>query len=272
VDSSGKVFHPNITAVKSSVATLKYITKFDKKFLTNLEVDKNGNTLSLNERLKEIVDKEGITSALDFFTENYPGKVATSFNSIKSNLNAYSKYLNSKREEKFVRFYDVNSFVRNSETERILNWWEKNPKTTLVLVGDSGYGKTQFARALTKDYNPLIVNSADSFMEFDRTYHKAIIYDDFKWSKYDREDKIHYLDCCVSYSYNVKNSSIFVPNDLIRKIVCTNTLDGLYSPMALREDEPIRRRLEVVEVTKPLFIQVNVTNNIINNGVINNYN
>jgi hypothetical protein len=261
VNSSGKVFHPNIEAVKSSVATLKYLTKFDKNFVTNLEVDENGNTLSLSQQLKEIVEKEGVNKALSFYAKNYPGKVATSFNSVKSNLNAYAKYLNSKREKKSMNFYDANSFVHNSETERIINWWEKNPKTTLILVGKSGYGKTEFAKSLMKSLNPLIVNISESFKQFDKTYHKAIIYDNFNWSKCTRENKMHYLDCCNNYSYKVKNSSVFVPNNDIRKIVCTNTLDGLYSQMALEEDNAIRQRVEVVEITKSLFINLNITNN-----------
>jgi hypothetical protein len=97
VDSSGKVFHPNIEAVKSSVATLKYVTKFDKDFVTNLEMDDNGNMLTMSEKLKELVEKKSVNDALDFFIENYPDKFLTSFTSVKTTLTNYAKYLESKK-------------------------------------------------------------------------------------------------------------------------------------------------------------------------------
>lgn len=71
----------------------------------------------------------------------------------------------------------------------------KHPKKSLILVGDSGLGKTQFCKAFVNQNNlkTLIVNHKEDFKRLNSTY-DAIIIDDANLHELEETQLLNVID------------------------------------------------------------------------------
>jgi hypothetical protein len=111
------------------------------------------------------------------------------------------------------------NFKVNEEAQRVLDWLQnyKN-KRTLVLIGPTGIGKTEFAKSLFS--NPLLVRHKDQLKNIQLST-DGIIFDDMSFKDITTEEAIHILDVENSTSVDVKHSSVELYAGLPR-IITTN--------------------------------------------------
>lgn len=93
--------------------------------------------------------------------------------------------------------------------------WDK----TLILVGPSGIGKTEWAKTLIE--NPLFVTHLDDLKRFDPNEHGGIIFDDMTFNHLPRTSAIHLVDNDNPRSIHVRYGRAELPAKT-KKIITTN--------------------------------------------------
>jgi Geminivirus Rep catalytic domain len=145
------------------------------------------------------------------------------------------------------RSYDLSMFDYE-HNERIIEWLkDAKDTTTLVLLGPSGFGKTEFAKAIFA--NPLFVRHTEQLKNLELT-HDGIIYDDFDLSKYSTEDVIKILDLQSETTVNVKHSAAVIPKGIPRILTSNKKLHEI---MPHDPHGAIARRTFLVVLVFPLF-------------------
>lgn len=116
-----------------------------------------------------------------------------------------------------------------------------SPEKTIILIGESGIGKTEFALAIQPD--SLFVSHLDDLKLFDPDIHKGIIFDDVDINHHPRTSQIHILDSTQDRTIHVRYECAFIPK-LTPKIFTCNEMPCNIS------DPAIRRRVEVHKLIK----------------------
>lgn len=93
--------------------------------------------------------------------------------------------------------------------------WDK----TLILVGDSGIGKTEWAKSLM--INPLFVTHIDDLKRFDCNEHGGIIFDDMSFTQIPRTAAIHLVDNDNPRSIHIRYGRAEIPQGT-KKIITSN--------------------------------------------------
>jgi len=135
--------------------------------------------------------------------------------------------------------YDAREFIMKP-----IKWGKKK---SLIIWGDSGTGKTEYA--LSNFDNPLFVTHIDHLLKFVPTKHDGIIFDDMSFTHFPRETQIHILDSEQPRQLHCRYNTADIPA-YTRKIFTTNVHGGAIFDLA---DLAIIRRVKVFEVTEPLF-------------------
>lgn len=124
-------------------------------------------------------------------------------------------------------------------------------KRTLVLIGPTGMGKTQFA--LAHFQHPLRVTNKQDWTRFKEGVTDGIVLDDVHFNTWQPNTILHTLDVENAVTQDVKYSSVRVPAGIPR-IVCINSEAELFPEgIAPEKKAAILRRLEIVRITDPLF-------------------
>lgn len=98
---------------------------------------------------------------------------------------------------------------------------------TVILWGDSGLGKTCFARSILP--NALFVSHMDDLTRYDTGTHDGIIFDDMSIAHLPRECQIQVVDFEQPRSIHVRYAVAMIPAGT-KKIFTTNNFDGnIYS-------------------------------------------
>jgi len=102
----------------------------------------------------------------------------------------------------------------------LLNWYEsKLPFKSTVIIGESGIGKTVYAkRKATKP--SLFVSHMDDLKAFDVRRHKSIIFDDMCFSHMPTQAQIHLVDLFEPRSIHVRYGTVKIPANLERWFTC----------------------------------------------------
>lgn len=115
----------------------------------------------------------------------------------------------------------------------------------LILVGDSGLGKTTWAK--TNIPKPsLFVTHIDELKAFKNGYHKSILFDDVSFKHYPVQSQIHLVDFFDSRSIHVRYGTAYIPAGTIKFFTCNEDPLDLTHPA-------IARRCKTVRVIKPDF-------------------
>ncbi len=122
--------------------------------------------------------------------------------------------------------------------------WSK----TIILWGESGIGKTQWALSLFK--KPLLVSHIDQLALFDKTY-DGIVFDDMNFTgaengkgAWPRGSQIHLVDQDNHRNIHIRYEIATIPAHT-KKIFTTNEEGGWVVTL---DDKAIRRRVQVIEL------------------------
>lgn len=97
---------------------------------------------------------------MSYFCEVKPQWVSLRYKNIRYNLQSYL----SNTLKKSPRKFNTSEFLYPKE---LLNWFENERNTkTLVLIGESGFGKTQGMKSLLDDYNPLLIKKINALKNY----------------------------------------------------------------------------------------------------------
>ena len=122
------------------------------------------------------------------------------------------------------------------------SWQELNGETrSLVLIGESGIGKTQFALACLPD--ALWCTHMDDLLSFDPQEHKGIIFDDMSFAHMPRTAQIHVSDWDCVRSIHCRYRSATIPAHTPKIFTCNEF------PFTAH-DSAIDRRLTVKHLEK----------------------
>lgn len=102
----------------------------------------------------------------------------------------------------------------------LLNWYEApiQLKST-VIVGESGIGKTVFAkRRATKP--TLFISHMDDLKQYQPGYHQSIIFDDMSFTHMPVTGQIHLVDLFEPRSIHVRYGTVKLPANLERWFTC----------------------------------------------------
>lgn len=240
-------FHPNLEKVKNPYKVQKYCMKGDD-YLTNMK-------FGTMRRANELAKVGQITQALMLVVEELPEETKNLTN-IERGFRRIARLNGLKRRRKKKKFTadDFNA------PEEVSGW--NREEQALVLVGESGTGKTQFAKTLFE--NPLLVRHMDKLKQFDEWTHDGIIFDDMNFEHYPRSSCIHLVDIEEDADVNVKCSMVTIPAGTPRvfttnlpvdqpKLVNDYNANGYHmggthgdTLFPTKNNTAIKRRLEVV--------------------------
>jgi len=121
-------------------------------------------------------------------------------------------------------FYEAMKFIAPIE-EHIIDFslddfgWEPLDDWTKmnIIIGKSGIGKTEFARAHFK--HPLIVSHMDDLGDL-REEHDGIIFDDVDFKHIPRTAQIHLCDVGMTRSIHIRYTTATIPKGMPRIVTC----------------------------------------------------
>ena len=125
------------------------------------------------------------------------------------------------------------------------------PDKTLVFVGPTGFGKTQFA--LSHFLHPLRVTNKQDWNRFREGITDGIVLDDIHFSDWKPNTILHTVDVENSVTQDVKYGAVRIPAGIPR-IICINSESELF-PANIDPDkkEAIERRLSIIKISSPLY-------------------
>jgi hypothetical protein len=95
LDKNSNWIHGHYEAMKNQKATIAYITKLDKNYLTSLDLDLSGEKKTSEylfwEKLVKITTNESVEKAMDYLVCTRPDLVGKRYNAIEKNLFKYSQ-------------------------------------------------------------------------------------------------------------------------------------------------------------------------------------
>ena len=147
----------------------------------------------------------------------------------RNNLEIYRRMVNSRRVSSEFSLSDF-----PEAWPREYNW-----DRSVIIWGESGIGKTEYAKALLP--GALMVSHMDDLLEFDPDTHSGIIFDDMDFKHLPRTSQIHLVDVDNDRSIHCRYRTAFVPART-KKIFTTNESSGLIVELA---DAAVKRRIEV---------------------------
>jgi len=116
-----------------------------------------------------------------------------------------------------------------------INWDEG---LTLIIVGDSGIGKTTYAKRLIP--KPcLFISHIDDLKKFEPEYHKSILFDDVKFTHYPPQSQIHLVDFENPRSIHIRYGVARIPAGVFKVFTCNE------DPLDFNI-EAVRRRCQIV--------------------------
>ena len=109
---------------------------------------------------------------------------------------------------------------------------EWNQKLTLLIIGESGIGKTTWAKRMMP--KPILfVSHMDDLRKFKLSYHKSILFDDVKISHMPETAQIHLLDTENPRSIHVRYGTVRIPARTPKVFTC-NTYPVTYELPAIK--------------------------------------
>lgn len=116
---------------------------------------------------------------------------------------------------------------------------------SLILWGEPGIGKTEFAKTLLGD-NFYLVSHLDQLNNFVPDFHSGIIFDDMSFLHLPREAQIHIVDQDNDRAIHIRYGIGFIPKQT-KKIFTTNIANGHIFDL---NDGAIKRRVYPRELIK----------------------
>jgi len=226
-DEDGNTYHGHWETCRSPAKVKSYCKK-EGQFITNMKFNLMAEVVQLA--------KEGkAQEAFDRLAEEEPRLVITQASRLKDSIALLGE---DKQKEWVPRFTEFENLPD------LLDKWEPS-KHSLLLVGESEFGKTYFAMWLMRP-RPLMVSCREDLKQL-RGWHTGLVFDDFKPYKWRREDAIHMTDVAFDRGVEVKYGKITIPAGLDRIFVANE------NPFPADMHKAIERRVFTVKIREPLF-------------------
>lgn len=104
---------------------------------------------------------------------------------------------------------------------RLANRLEWNTKLTLLIIGESGIGKTTWAKQMMP--KPILfVSHMDDLRKFKIDYHKSILFDDVRINHMPETAQIHLLDTENPRSIHVRYGTVRIPANTPKVFTCNS--------------------------------------------------
>lgn len=169
-------FHGNYAPIKNLRQTITYICKH-QNYITNLDNLRDGQLLSAKQFIIHQVKEKGIEQALLEHYERDPEKAIAgiSISALKKQFYDIQKLQGAAKQDDIQTIFKLEHF----RIPEKLKLWYLQPNKTLIIVGKSGIGKTQFCKAVAqaKNLKTLLVNHKQDFRRLNDSY-QCIIIDD----------------------------------------------------------------------------------------------
>jgi len=202
--------HPNI--INPGAGWISYCKK-EKEFITNIEVNPFTAALAC----------DTVDDAMDFLWQKRPQCMALNGDRIEKNMAKRMRILPPKPGNYFGPW----------------RWPMLENIQSVVLIGPSNIGKTQYAKAHFN--NPLFVSHKDRLRDFEPGTHDGIIFDDMDFNHYPRTAQIHLTDWDEDRDLDARYMCAKIPANT-RKIFTCNTM------CVDNRDEAIARRITVINL------------------------
>lgn len=213
-------YHGNYKAVANLDKLINYIKKHGD-FLTDLPTHDNQypninpmNQKEFSQHLLEYAEQHGIKKALNYFVETRPHEVLTKFKTLQSNLRNYFSF-------KSNLLYVTPEFLTTdfNYPQEILDWFEYEKFTkTLVLIGPSGFGKTEAMITLLQDFYPILIPEINELANLDEDSN-AILFDDVNWEKFSREQLLKIVESKRPTSIRILYQSVLLRPKIVKVII-----------------------------------------------------
>lgn len=229
---------------------IAYVTKEETRYVDLRPLPNNVNLGSTNatnitgvkrdytgETYSQALAAENYESALEIIRERSPRDYVIFNSQITSSLRAhFVKQWTPVRELHFT----LPQQDRQLLTEK-----------AIVITGDSGLGKTQYA--LSHFENPLIVRHIDALKRL-RNSNDGIVFDDMNFNHWAPTSCIHLVDMELPSEINVKHSTAIIPAKTPRIFTTNRIFIELFSEKCNESElEAIRRRCHIVNIHNVIF-------------------
>jgi len=210
---------------KVEEAAALYPLKADSEIIVNVNYTRQGNRTDLDSAIEDAAE----LSARELWLKHAKTMVR------------YSKGILQYSRIKRAKIMQAKYALEDFKWPAIEDW-----KTSYIIWGDAGIGKTEFAKAHFK--NPLFVCNMDDLKDFSED-HDGIIFDDMDFKHIPREAQIHILDVDNPRTIKCRYENAVIPAGT-KKIFTTNVAGGwifdLNDAAVLRR--VTRRHVTVTEV------------------------
>lgn len=142
--------------------------------------------------------------------------------------NLYGRYRRLQIRDNVPR-YNLDSF----------NWDPIPLDSSIIIWGDAGIGKTEFAKALLGRY--FLISHLDELPGYNPVDYEGIIFDDMSFTHLHREAQIHLLDWDNDRAIHIRYGIATIPAET-KKIFTTNVNGGNIFNL---DDAAIKRRVKV---------------------------
>lgn len=137
-----------------------------------------------------------------------------------------------------IQLGDTHSGEYTHESLRILSF-DNTAKRTIILLGQSGVGKTTWAKR-NMPRPCLFVSHMDDLKQFRRKYHVSIIFDDMDFTTWPRTSQIALVDFDNPRSIHVRYTVAQIPEGIYKCFTCNK--------YPFDYDEAIARRVELINL------------------------
>lgn len=231
----------NIQITKNSKAMIKYCTDEDKR---SGDLFMNGDIPNFVQKKSEEINTM-LTACKEFdsYQEAMSHIEATDLAYYICNQKKLSVYFDRHFAKSDNSLYKIDEFLRPA--------YSIPDKKTLIFVGPTNFGKTQFALAHFE--HPLLVRGKQDWIRFKENYTDGIVLDDISFKRWVPETLIHTVERETAVTHDVKYGSVRIPAG-VPKIICINDMDAFWPDgIAEYHREAIERRIEVIHISSPLF-------------------
>lgn len=150
------------------------------------------------------------------------------------------------KEDVDIALYDISQFNRSPITDF---------SKTMVLVGPTGIGKTQYALAHFK--NPLLIKDKNDYIRYSR-HTDGIIYDDLSFTSWNPMTFLHMVENETAITQDVKFGHVRIRAN-IPKFILVNSKKLLWPRDIIKETkDACLRRMIIHYMHSPLYHKVNV--------------